>query len=97
MVAIEKMNNFPLAGREVRPRSSLPSLTLHRPLTSLRWALSRAQIKVGLVADRSATFSQHVGAQQQQEGQLEREEHSASLPLGGQGLLSLGARGSFVD
>ncbi|TNY21483.1 splicing factor CC1-like protein [Rhodotorula diobovata] len=40
MVAIEKMNNFPLAGRE---------------------------IKVGLVADRSATFSQHVGAQQQQE------------------------------
>ncbi|GJN90218.1 hypothetical protein Rhopal_003217-T1 [Rhodotorula paludigena] len=55
MVAIEKMNNFPLAGRE---------------------------IKVGLVADRSATFSQHLG---QQESQLEREE-------GGTGKLDANAR-----
>ncbi|GAA5846349.1 hypothetical protein JCM9279_001337 [Rhodotorula babjevae] len=54
MVAIEKMNNFPLAGRE---------------------------IKVGLVADRSATFSQHVaGGGGQQEQQLEREEgHTGKL------------------
>ncbi|GAA5907879.1 hypothetical protein JCM8208_001970 [Rhodotorula glutinis] len=55
MVAIEKMNNFPLAGRE---------------------------IKVGLVADRSATFSQHVGGggAGQQEAQLEREEgHTGKL------------------
>ncbi|BGP01014.1 Phosphatidylinositol-3-phosphatase SAC1 [Rhodotorula toruloides] len=55
MVAIEKMNNFPLAGRE---------------------------IKVGLVADKSATFSQHLG---QQDLNLEREE-------GGTGKLDANAR-----
>ncbi|GAA5927090.1 uncharacterized protein JCM15063_000452 [Sporobolomyces koalae] len=44
MVAIEKMNNFPLAGRE---------------------------IKVGLVADRSATFNKHLTTQQDPSLQLE--------------------------
>ncbi|GAA6028663.1 hypothetical protein JCM8097_007336 [Rhodosporidiobolus ruineniae] len=51
MVAIEKMNNFSLAGRE---------------------------IKVGLVADRSATFSKHL-AGGPQEAQLEREESTGKL------------------
>jgi len=77
MVAIEKMNNFPLAGREVRP----PPLSLSRRRTAqLTHSSFSLQIKVGLVADRSATFSQHVGGAGQQEQQLEREEgHSASL------------------
>ncbi|BGP17647.1 Phosphatidylinositol-3-phosphatase SAC1 [Rhodosporidiobolus nylandii] len=50
MVAIEKMNNFPLAGRE---------------------------IKVGLVADRSATFNKHLLNPSEQ--QLEREETTGKL------------------
>jgi hypothetical protein len=74
MTAIEKMNNFQLAGREVRPFFlilSFPSIAdLHLPPDS--------QIKVGLVADRSATFNKHL--QSTQEAQLEREESSASLP-----------------
>jgi hypothetical protein len=73
MTAIEKMNNFQLAGREVRPFFlilSFPSIAdLHLPPDS--------QIKVGLVADRSATFNKHL--QSTQEAQLEREESSASL------------------
>ncbi|GAA5898509.1 hypothetical protein JCM6882_007802 [Rhodosporidiobolus microsporus] len=50
MTAIEKMNNFSLAGRE---------------------------IKVGLVADRSATFNKHLV--NPQEAQLEREESTGKL------------------
>ncbi|GAA6015726.1 hypothetical protein JCM10207_008776 [Rhodosporidiobolus poonsookiae] len=50
MVAIEKMNNFHLAGRE---------------------------IKVGLVADRSATFNKHILGVG--ESQLEREESTGKL------------------
>ncbi|GAA5825069.1 hypothetical protein JCM11251_006087 [Rhodosporidiobolus azoricus] len=49
MTAIEKMNNFSLAGRE---------------------------IKVGLVADRSATFNKHINPH---EAQLEREESTGKL------------------
>ncbi|GAA5874628.1 hypothetical protein JCM8547_003942 [Rhodosporidiobolus lusitaniae] len=50
MTAIEKMNNFQLAGRE---------------------------IKVGLVADRSATFNKHLLNPQEQ--QLEREETTGKM------------------
>ena len=52
MVAIEKMNNFPLAGREVR--SFLPSARNHWLIVS---RTRTSQIKVGLVADRSNTFN----------------------------------------
>ena len=61
MTALEKMNNFPLAGREVRPLPPSP-LGRYQPdrlslSLSLISHLDVAQIKVGLVADKSAAFS----------------------------------------
>lgn len=79
MVAIEKMNNFPLAGREVSSRllalvwlsdKVIADSLFHRPFT---------QIKVGLVADRSTTFNKHLTTAQ--EPNLQLEEQGELFPL----------------